>query len=201
MKTHHRNLRRWYSYSCNSRWSVQSTSNLQHHLNLIPAWIHTWKIKINETKSIQVNFTLRRGQCPQVTLNNNNIPQNPSVKYLGIHLDSRFIWKKHVTKKPKQIDLRTKELNRVIGRRSSLSLENKVRIYKTITKPIWIYWIELWGCASKSSISIIQRSHSKILRIITKEPWYVNNQTLHTELNIPASVTSSKKTVPYATTN
>jgi hypothetical protein len=37
---------------------AQSTSNVQHHLNLIQAWIHKWKIKINETKSIQVNFTL-----------------------------------------------------------------------------------------------------------------------------------------------
>jgi hypothetical protein len=37
----------------------QDTSNLQHHLNLIQAWIHKWKIKINETKSIQVNFTLQ----------------------------------------------------------------------------------------------------------------------------------------------
>ncbi|PNF22913.1 hypothetical protein B7P43_G13902 [Cryptotermes secundus] len=43
----------------------------------------------------------------------------------------------------------------------------------------------LWGCASKSNISIIQRSQSKILRIINNAPWYVNNQTLHTDLNIP----------------
>jgi hypothetical protein len=100
-------------------------------------------------------------------------------------LDSRLTWKNHVTKKRKQIDLKAKELNWVIGRRSNLALENKVLLYKTIIKPIWVYGIEVWGCASKSNISIIQRRQSKILRIITNAPWYVNNQTLHTNLNIP----------------
>jgi hypothetical protein len=48
----------------------------------------------------------------------------------------------------------------------------------------WIYGLELWGCASKSSISIIQRSQSKILRMIVDAPWYVSNATLHADLGI-----------------
>jgi hypothetical protein len=136
--------------------------------------MHKWKSKINETKSIQVNFALRREQCPHLRLNNNNIPQSPSVKYLGIYLDSRLTWKDQVTKKRKQIDLKTKELNWVISRRSNLSLENKVLLYKTIIKPIWVYEIKLWGCASKSNISIIQRSQSKILQNITKACAYTH---------------------------
>jgi hypothetical protein len=86
-----------------------------------------------------------------------------AFKYLGIHLDSRLTWKDHVTKKRKQIHLKTKELNWLIGRRSNLSLDNKVLLYKTIIKPIWVYGIEFWGCTSKSNILIIQRSQSKIL--------------------------------------
>ena len=65
------------------------------------------------------------------------------------------------------------------------SLENKLLIYKTVLKPIWTYGIALWGCASKSNISIIQRYQSKLLRIITNAPWYVTNQTLHSDLHIP----------------
>jgi hypothetical protein len=120
-------------------------------------WIHKWKIKINEAKFTQVTFTLWREHCPTVRLNDQNIPQSPSVKYLGIHLDSKLTWKDHVIKNRNQIDLRTKELTWLIGRRSNLSLDNKVLLYKTIIKPIWVYGIELWGCASTSNISIIQR--------------------------------------------
>jgi hypothetical protein len=47
------------------------------------------------------------------------------------------------------------------------------------------YHIELWGCASKSHIVKMQRSQSKILRMITHAPWYVTNQTLHDDLKVP----------------
>jgi hypothetical protein len=36
-----------------------------------------------------------------------------------------------------------------------------------------------------SYISIIQRSQSKILRMITNAPWYVSNITLHEDLKVP----------------
>jgi hypothetical protein len=73
----------------------------------------------------------------------------------------------------------------VIGRKSLASLESEVLLYKTIIKPVWTYGIELWGCASKSHLAKMQRSQSKILRMITNAPWYVTNQTLHDDLKVP----------------
>jgi len=35
------------------------------------------------------------------------------------------------------------------------------------------------------AISVIQRYESKLLRIITNAPWYIINQTLHSDLHIP----------------
>jgi hypothetical protein len=46
--------------------------------------------------------------------------------------------------------------------------------------------IELWGCASKSHITEMQRSQSKILRMVTNAPWYVTNQTIHDDLKVPS---------------
>ena len=43
-------------------------------------------MKANETKSVQVTFTLKKDSCPPVQLNNIHLPQTDSVKYLGIHL-------------------------------------------------------------------------------------------------------------------
>jgi hypothetical protein len=50
---------------------------------------------------------------------------------------------------------------------------------------MWTYRIELWVCASKSRIAKMQRSQSKILRMMTNAPWYVIIQTLHDDLNVP----------------
>jgi hypothetical protein len=83
-----------------------------------------------------------------------------------------------------QIDLKVKDLYWIIGHKSIMSLDSKVLLYKTIIKPIWTYGLELWGCARKWTIAIMQRSQSKILRMITNAPWYVTNQTLNEDLNV-----------------
>ncbi|PNF30198.1 hypothetical protein B7P43_G08422 [Cryptotermes secundus] len=161
------------------------TFTLQNHLNQIQEWTNTWKIKINETKSVQVNFSLRREQCPAVFFNNIQTPESPSTKYLGIHLDNLLTWTEHITKKRKQIDLKIKDMHWLIGRNSKLSLDNKILRYRAIIEPILVYAVEIWGCASKTNISIIQKCQSKILRMITNAPWYVSSITLHEDLKVP----------------
>ena len=104
---------------------------------------------------------------------------------VGLHFDCRLNWKEHIARKRKQTDLKTKEINWLIGNKSHLSIENKLLIYKAVTKRIWSYGIELWGCGSKSNIVITQRSQSKILRAITNAPRYLTNHALHTDFNIP----------------
>ncbi|PNF23331.1 hypothetical protein B7P43_G15827 [Cryptotermes secundus] len=44
---------------------------------------------------------------------------------------------------------------------------------------------EIWGCASKTNISIIQRCQRYYVRMITNAPWYVSNITLHEDLKVP----------------
>ena len=76
---------------------------------------------------------------------------------------------------------------------SSLSLENKLLLYKVIIKPIWTYGIELWGCSSKSNVNIIQRFQSKTLRLTAGAPRYVSNQTLHADLSITVEEERQKR--------
>jgi hypothetical protein len=82
----------------------------------------------------------------------------------------------------------------LIGKRSQLSLENKVLLYKAILKPIWTYGIELWGCAKPTNTKILQTYQSKTLRGITGAPWYVSNKTIHEDLNIPVFTDEIKET-------
>jgi hypothetical protein len=81
-----------------------ATFTLQNHSNQIQEWTKIWKIKINEAKSMQVYFSLRREQCPAVFFNNIITCRSPSTKYLGIYLDNHLTWKEHIRKKCKQID-------------------------------------------------------------------------------------------------
>jgi len=124
-------------------------------------------MKANEAKSVQVTFTLNKMTCPSVKFNNEYLPQADEVKYLGIHLDRRLTWRKHITTKQKQLDLKLRNLYGIIGCKSQLPLENKLLVYKVILKPVWTYGIQLWGTASNSNLEILELFQSKALRTIT----------------------------------
>jgi len=38
-------------------------------------------------------------------------------------------------------------MNWLIGRKSKLTTEKKLLMYKAILNPIWSYGVQLWGCA------------------------------------------------------
>jgi hypothetical protein len=139
---------------------------------------------MNANKSCYITFTLHKCPTPDVCISGTQIPRKTEIKYLGMIMDSKSTWKQHVVKKRKQIDLTIKQVNWLMGRKSKLAVENKILIYKAIIIPIWTYDLELWGCASKSNTSLIQRSQSKILRMIGDAPWYVSNAALHADLGI-----------------
>jgi hypothetical protein len=139
-------------------------------------------MKANEIKSIHVNFTLKRLTCPYVQQNSTYLVQPADVKYLSIHLDRRLTCRKHITTNRKQLDLQLRKLYWILGRKSHLSLENKLLVYKGILKHIWTYGVQLWGTASNSNIDILERFQSKDLRIITDAPWYVPNTVIRRDL-------------------
>ncbi|KAK7871524.1 hypothetical protein R5R35_010330 [Gryllus longicercus] len=161
-----------------------ATRTLEEHLELINKWCKLWRIRMNETKSKCITFTLRRTRNTRIEINGKLIENVDTVKYLGLHLDKKLTWKKHISIKRKEAELKSRQMIWLIGRKSCLSLGNKILLYKTILKPIWSYGIELWGTASHSNIEIIQRFQSKCLRLLSNAPWFVSNATLHKDLNI-----------------
>jgi hypothetical protein len=73
----------------------------------------------------------------------------------------------------------------LLRRKSKLSTNNKLLIYKAILKPILTYGIQLWGTTSNSNIKILERFQSKVLRLIVDAPLYVSNSVIHKDLQMP----------------
>jgi hypothetical protein len=158
---------------------------LQNHFDLFEQWATSCKITINHTKSVQTTFTTRKITCPQVSIESKRIPVQSEVKYLGIHLDKKFIWQKYIKTKRHQMNMKLREMSWLMNRKSKLSLKNKLILYKSIIKPIRTYGIQLWGSTKPSNTQIIQRLQSKFRRVVTNAPRYVSNLTLHIDLQVP----------------
>jgi len=150
---------------------------------LVERWLSDWRIEINEQKCKHITFTLNRQTCPLST-NNTQIPQVNEVTYLGVHLDTRLTWRRHIERKKVHQKLEASSFHWILNARSPLRLDYKVLLYNSTLKPIWTYSSQLWGNASSSNIDIIQRVQSKILQTITGAPWYSRNQNIHRDLDI-----------------
>lgn len=161
-----------------------AVSTLQSAVDNISTWACTWKIKINNTKSTRVDFSLRSHQYTPTLIGERPVPLTTSVKYLGIHLDSRLTWQKHIASKREALKIRFRELYWLLHARNHLSLYNKRLLYVTVLRPLWTYGIPIWGYAAPSNIQRLQAQQNIILRKITGAPYYVTNDTLHRDLQL-----------------
>ena len=108
---------------------VRKPSNSPHS-----AWSLAQRLacKVNKTMSALVTFTNRRTDCPHVTINGAQLPVRNKVKYLGLILDQKLRLRSHITAKKTQINFKLRQMNWLIGRKSKLTTENKLLMYKAV---------------------------------------------------------------------
>lgn len=87
-------------------------------------------------------------------------------------------------KKQEELQIKFRKMYWLLGPRSEMSLYNKLLLYKQVLRPVWTYGAQLWGCAKKCNIDVIQRYQNKTLRCITNAPWYARNSDIHRELGV-----------------
>jgi hypothetical protein len=134
----------------------------QATINKIDNSAKKWRIKINQRESMHITFTLCNQTCPTVQMGNADLPQKTEVKYLGMHLDRRLTWAKHIKTKRKELNLKAKQMHLLLRRISTLPTESKLLLYKAIRKPIWTYEIQLWGTDSNSNIKILSAFNPRL---------------------------------------
>ena len=81
-----------------------SANNLNHDLRLIQQWAYQWKIEFNPDPSKQatdVLFSCKKSSPnhPQLVFNGTIVAKVNSHKHLGLILDSRLSFEKHLNEK------------------------------------------------------------------------------------------------------
>jgi len=144
----------------------EASGLLQNHLNSLSHWFKSWKIKINDSKSSHVTFSLRPGDCPHITFENVIIPHTNEVKYLGLLFDRRRTWGPHLKTKRKQLNSRLHILRPLM--KSNMYISNRLLLYKSLVQPIWSYGIAFWVTAKPSNTRTIPAFQAIWLCMIAK---------------------------------
>lgn len=140
---------------------------LQASVSVLTPYYSRWKLKLNESKTEAIIFTNKRSTCHinPVIINDRPIPWASQVKYLGLILDSKLNWSKHVKYLINKSNIAINLLYPLINRNSKLSSKNKMTLYKSIIRPILLYGCPAWSTAAKSHISKIQIIQNKCLKM------------------------------------
>lgn len=118
----------------------------------------------------------------KLSIDGNEVEWQKEAKYLGVIMDTGLTWKQHVKY---AVDKTNKAMNRlypIIGRRSRMDINTKLRIIKAVARPQLTYGSVAWGYAAKNHIKRIQSTEDKYLRWAIDAPWFVRNIQIHRDL-------------------
>lgn len=162
-------------------------SRLQLAIDELERYFAKWKFKLNAAKTEAILFTRQR-QAPKRTLSisGHQIPWRTAVRYLGVKMDNKLNWSKHVA------DLRVKgaqamgALSPILNRKSKLSPETKIRIYTTLVRPCITYACPVWSSTCMTNYQLLQIIQNKALKISFNTRFKTNLNKLQRKIKLPS---------------
>ncbi|GFT29513.1 RNA-directed DNA polymerase from mobile element jockey [Trichonephila clavipes] len=127
---------------------------------------------------------------------NQPVPWVTEYKYLGLILDTKLNFAKHIRSAHQKAAGMRCTLNRLISPKSKLALRHKVLFYlrhKAILRPIMLYASPIWAGAAVTHLKKLHTFQNIQLRRAANAPWFVRNEVLHKDLNVPPLLEFIKK--------
>lgn len=166
---------------------------LQNGLDRYVNYLNSWKIRVNSAKTQAMVVPYRQGmrmatiggRTGTIRLQSSIIPWAESVRYLGVTIDKKLSFRQHIE------HLSTKTLGLLlslyplINRRSRLSVDNKLIVYRQIVLPALMYGSNAWGTCSARNKLVVQRIQNKFLKLIHNLPNRYPTSDLHELDGIP----------------
>ncbi|KAL3267337.1 hypothetical protein HHI36_011468 [Cryptolaemus montrouzieri] len=166
------------------------TRRLQEDIDELVEYFKKWRIKVNAKKTVAVYFDYKARKKDtekpeEITIENQKVKWQDEAKYLGVLIDKNLKFNSQIeenTRKAKQLH---GYLYPLLNKKSKLTLENKMKIIKTIIIPSITYAGEIWHTTTQTHRKrTLQETLNKIVRTATGGPWYISNQQIREEVGI-----------------
>ena len=162
-------------------------------LNHLNNFFIDWKIHLNDSKTEFIMFSkstkmIKMTSNDTLSFNNLTFKWKPTVKYLGLTLDSKLLFKNHVEVAiNKAQGISYSSLYCLLNRKSPVSIDTKLRIYKIYIRPVFTYGCQVFANAAKCHLEKLQKFQNKILRMILNLKWsdFKSTQEIHDSTKIP----------------
>jgi hypothetical protein len=114
------------------------------------------------------------------------------TKYLGVTLDSKLIYRTHISCILRKANYRLRELLPILNK-STVDINLAIIIYKSLLRSILTYASPVWGYAANTYLNKLQTFQNKVRRIIRKLPRVMPIVTLHEQTGMSLISSHIKK--------
>ena len=145
-------------------------------------WLRANNLSLNIKKTHCMNFSNRTFTYNNDIKIDNEIVENvESTKFLGVILDNKLCWKKHILYVRGKI---ARSVGTICKSRQIFNQDTLKDLYYSFVYPHLCYCIEIWGSAHKTHIDRLFKLQKKCVRIICKAKWNSPSSPLFSELEL-----------------
>ena len=137
----------------------------QSDIDNIGLYLSDNKLTLNVEKTINLNLGFKT-MMNVLRLNKATPKKSNQVKYLGVLLDNKLDFKKHINSVAAKL---TKFTGMFYKLRFILSIEQLVLVYKSFNQPVIQYGVLIYGTANKSSLKFIEVKIKQITQIVFRK--------------------------------
>ena len=158
----------------NGSQSRRIVAKLNIALRRTSKYFRRWHIKINPSKTEAAFFPSdgKRRRLPRapLTIGDEAVHFGNSLKYLGVVLDAKLNFAKHIAAARSKGLAACCSLYPIMGRRSRLTAKNKLLLVKQVIRPIMSYAAPVWTLAARTHIISLQRIQSRAIKTALSMP-------------------------------
>ena len=141
-----------------------ATVTLQNSLNELYKWYKNNRLKINVDKTKVMLLKSSSSDKLNIFIENHQIEQVKSIRYLGVEVDENLSWKQHIDKLCKSLSFKIHSLGLL---RKYLDARLLNILYKTIIQSCTDYCCSVWGNCCISYKSGLVRLQKRAARFVT----------------------------------
>ena len=158
---------------------------INNNLKLLSTWFKANKLSLNLKKTNFIMFGNKVcdmiNNALTIEFDGSPIEQVFYTKFLGVFIDSKFLWNIHISKMSSTISRSIGIMRNLYCKLPTTSLFN---LYNTLILPYLTYCNIVWGCAAKTNLEVLLKLQKKAIRIVTKSKYLASTDQLFHKLNI-----------------
>lgn len=142
-------------------------SKVNEDLERINKWLNVNKLKLNvqKTKYMVITKNYQDKFDMNIKINNESIERTSAIKYLGVIIDCNLKMKSHHEYMCKKI---AKKIGFFARISSKLSIENRIKVYKTIIAPHFEYCSSILSMFNVGEFEALQKLQNRAMRIVLR---------------------------------